>query len=220
MKHLQSRPSPASRPAAPFRAAAFAGGGFPVPAPPPAASQRRQVWAGLLSRPAAPAVAGDPNRPVLASLLAGRLCGEGVLPASLGLPETELDNLWNAYFPGPRPALPDQAVEDIPERQDLVAILLEHRAGRFPSDIWLAFIVAVACAGRGHLWQDLGLADRGELSHLLFHAFPALARQNSGDMKWKKFLYRHYCARDGIYVCPAPSCGECADHAQCFAPET
>ncbi len=184
------------------------------------ASQRRLIWAELLSRPAAAAVADDPNRPVLASLLAGRLCQEGALPASLGLPPAELDCLWNAYFPGPRPPLPDQAVEDIPERQDLVALLLEHRAGRFPSDIWLAFIVAVACAGRDHLWQDLGLADRGELSHLLFHAFPALARQNTGDMKWKKFIYRHYCTRDGIYVCPAPSCGECADHAKCFAPET
>ncbi|MEW5780935.1 MAG: nitrogen fixation protein NifQ [Pseudomonadota bacterium] len=28
-----------------------------------------------------------------------------------------------------------------------------------------------------------------------------------------------YCQRDGIYVCPAPSCGACADYAQCFAPE-
>ncbi|MGB4672845.1 MAG: nitrogen fixation protein NifQ [Azovibrio sp.] len=184
------------------------------------ATQRHRVRAGLLSRPAAAALAADPNRPVLASLLAGRLCGEGMLPASLGLPETERDKLWSTYFPGPRLALPEQAVDDIPERQDLVAILLEHRAGRFPSDIWLAFIVAMACGGRDHLWQDLGLADRGELSHLLFNAFPSLARQNTGDMKWKKFLYRYYCARDGIYVCPAPSCGECAEHAQCFAPET
>lgn len=222
MKNLQSRSPSASRPAIPFPVAALPGTGFPefAMSAPSLASQRRLLWAELLSRPAAPAVAGDPNRPVLASLLAGRLCGEGVLPASLGLPETELDNLWSAYFPGPRLALPEQAVEDIPERQDLVSILLEHRAGRFPSDIWLAFIVAVACAGRDHLWQDLGLADRGELSHLLFNAFPSLARQNTGDMKWKKFLYRYYCARDGIYVCPAPSCGECADHAQCFAPET
>ena len=52
------------------------------------ATQRRLVWAELLSRPAAPAVAADPNRPVLASLLAGRLCGAGVLPATLGLPES------------------------------------------------------------------------------------------------------------------------------------
>ena len=69
------------------------------------------------------------------------------------------------------------------------------------------------------LWQDLGLADRGELSVLMGEAFPGLAALNTGDMKWKKFIYRHYCSRDGIYVCPAPSCGECADYARCFAPE-
>jgi nitrogen fixation protein NifQ len=49
--------------------------------------------------------------------------------------------------------------------------------------------------------------------------FPALAALNTGDMKWKKFIYRQYCARDGIYVCPAPSCGVCIDYAKCFAPE-
>jgi nitrogen fixation protein NifQ len=40
-----------------------------------------------------------------------------------------------------------------------------------------------------------------------------------GDMKWKKFIYRHYCTREGIYVCPAPSCGECSDYSKCFAKE-
>jgi nitrogen fixation protein NifQ len=38
-------------------------------------------------------------------------------------------------------------------------------------------------------------------------------------MKWKKFIYRFYCTRDSIYICPAPSCRECTDYAHCFAPE-
>jgi nitrogen fixation protein NifQ len=50
-------------------------------------------------------------------------------------------------------------------------------------------------------------------------AFPRLAALNVGDMKWKKFIYRFYCSREGIYVCPAPSCGECSDYSQCFAKE-
>lgn len=83
----------------------------------------------------------------------------------------------------------------------------------------MAAIVASACAGRDHLWQDLALADRGELSHLMQVNFPALAAANCGDMKWKKFLYRQLCTREGIYVCPAPSCGECADYRRCFGPE-
>ena len=49
--------------------------------------------------------------------------------------------------------------------------------------------------------------------------FPELARANTGDMKWKKFLYRQFCAAEGIYVCPAPSCGVCKDYAKCFGPE-
>jgi nitrogen fixation protein NifQ len=188
------------------------------------ASPRHLIWADLLSRRAAANVLVDPNRHILASLLAGHLCGEGVLPANLGLPATELANLWDAYFPGPRPVPhlipPGQVTEDeMPERQDLVNLLLLHRAGQFPSEVWLAFIVAMACAGSDHLWQDLGLANRSELSRLLCNAFPSLARQNTDDMKWKKFIYRFYCARDGIYVCPAPSCSECVDYAHCFAPE-
>ncbi|MDR2092836.1 MAG: nitrogen fixation protein NifQ [Azoarcus sp.] len=186
------------------------------------ADPRRLLQTSLLARPATAHVRADPNRPVLASLLAGHLCGEGVLPADLGLPATKLENLWNTYFPGSRPVpLPDppgRAV-DIPERHDLVDLLLAHRAACFVSEIWLAFIVARACAGSDHLWHDLGLANRGELSSLLYNAFPSLARQNTQDMKWKKFIYRFYCARDGIYVCPAPSCGECVDYPLCFAPE-
>jgi nitrogen fixation protein NifQ len=181
--------------------------------------QRHLIQVELLSRPA-PGVIADPNRPLLASLLAGRLCGEGVLPANLGLDENELERLWRNYFPGPRFTLPDQTLEDIPERHDLADLLLAHRAGRFVSDIWLAFIVARACAGSKHLWHDMGLANRNELSRLLFNAFPSFARQNTDDMKWKKFIYRAYCARDGIYVCPAPSCSQCADYDYCFAPET
>jgi nitrogen fixation protein NifQ len=76
--------------------------------------------------------------------------------------------------------------------------------------------VATSCCRRNHLWQGLGLANRGELSTLMTVAFPTLAALNVGDMKWKKFIYRNYCSREGVYVRPAPSCGECADHAKCF----
>ncbi len=187
----------------------------PVPRP----VRRLALVAGLLARAVPAAVAADPLRPVLASLLAGRLLGEGVLDGTLGLAAEDWRALADRHFPGPPLPLPGRIREDIPEHDDLVALLLAHRAGRSPAEAWLAVIVARACAGRDHLWQDLGLADRGELSVLMGEAFPGLAALNTGDMKWKKFIYRHYCARDGIYVCPAPSCGECAAYARCFAPE-
>ena len=185
-----------------------------------AATQRQLIQADLLARPVEAQVFADPNRPILASLIAGRYCGEGVLSARLGLPPDALARLWADYFPGSKTRLPAQHLDKTPEHQDIIDLLLEYRAGHHPSEFWLASIVAAACAGRDHLWQDLGLANRNELSHLFFNAFPSLARQNTGDMKWKKFIYRFYCARDGIYVCPAPSCGECIDYVHCFAPET
>lgn len=180
---------------------------------------RDLLVAELLGRPAAAEAAADPLRPILASLLAGRSLHEGVLPATLGLAPHVFRQLWERYFPGDHLRLQNGAAEDIPELTDLINLLLDYRAGRGEAEAWMAQIVAWGCAGRDHLWQDLGLANRKELSILMESAFPALAALNTGDMKWKKFIYRHYCARDGIYVCPAPSCGECADYAKCFAPE-
>lgn len=180
---------------------------------------RDRLMAELLGRPAGADAGADPARPLLASLLAGRSLGRGVLPASLGLEPAAAAELWRRYFPGPPLPLTDGHCAAIPELADLERLLLDYRAGRWLSEAWLARSVACACAGRDHLWQDLGLADRRELSALMTTAFPELAALNTGDMKWKKFIYRHYCSRDQIYVCPAPSCGECADYARCFAPE-
>jgi nitrogen fixation protein NifQ len=156
---------------------------------------------------------------VLASLLVGRSLNQGVLTATLGLSKADFQMLWQDYFPGPRLDLQDGPGEEIVELNDLLNLLLEYRAGVQTVEVWLAHIVAYSCCGRNHLWQDLGLADRNELSTLMTLAFPSLAALNTGDMKWKKFIYRHYCSKEGIYVCPAPSCGECADHHKCFAPE-
>lgn len=175
--------------------------------------------AALLARPAAAPWRDDPNRPLLAQLIAGCKLGEGCLPADLGLGAGPFSALCSLYFPGPLPRLAGAGPEPIPEWEDIQRLLLDHRAGRSPSELWVANIVATACAGRDHLWQDLGLTNRDQLSRLMGGNFPHLARQNTGDMKWKKFIYKQFCARDGIFLCPAPSCGACADHAKCFGPE-
>lgn len=181
---------------------------------------RDHLMADLLARPADADALADPTRPVLASIAVGRSLGEGVLPVALGLGGARFAEFWRRYFPGPQLILIEGKHEDIPELDDIERLLLDYRAGLRDSEAWLARIVACGCAGRDHLWQDLGLANRSELSRLMETAFPALAELNVGDMKWKKFIYRHYCQRDGIYVCPAPSCGVCIDYAKCFAPET
>jgi nitrogen fixation protein NifQ len=175
--------------------------------------------ASLLAAPAEAALADDPNRPLLASLLAGQAQGEGCLPGDLGLGESRYTAMRAAFFPDIRVDRVHRPAVDLPEFEELQRLLLDHRAGRHESEVWMADILTTACAGRDHLWQDLGLCQRNELTQLMQVNFPALAAANVGDMKWKKFLYRQVCSREGIYVCPAPSCGVCKDYAQCFGPE-
>lgn len=180
---------------------------------------RSLLLAELLASPAGSQAARDPNRPLLASMIAGQACGSGALPGDLALGQSAWRHLCALYFPDCEIAAVDREIEPIPERDDLCRLLLDHRACEYPTELLVAHILAAACAGRDHLWQDLGLAGRDELTRLMWINFPALARANTGDMKWKKFLYRQLCSREGIYVCPAPSCGVCADYATCFGPE-
>ncbi len=182
------------------------------------------LLAALLATPATAAATGDPNRRLLATMIAGRAAGAGCLPNHLGLGGAAYHRMAAEHFPGYGDIAPEECAETgakaIPEWGDLQKLLVGHRAGERVSELWIADIVATACAGSDHLWQDLGLVDRAQLTTLMRANFPELARANSGDMKWKKFLYRQFCTLEGIYVCPAPSCGECKDYARCFGPET
>lgn len=83
----------------------------------------------------------------------------------------------------------------------------------------MAHVVAAGCMAADHLWQDLGLPTRGELTALMRRNFPTLAARNVKDMKWKRFLYKQLCEAEGIYTCRAPSCQVCTDYHACFGPE-
>ena len=176
--------------------------------PPDRLHHRALLCASLLQGDAGPAPVDEGNRSLLASLLAGQRAGLGCLPPRLGLADDDFAAMLAAYFPTARLPAPWPAAspERVPEWDELVQFLLDHRAGEQAEPRWMAQILAAACAGRDHLWQDLGLTGRHELSQLIALNFPALAQANDGDMKWKKFIYRQLCAREGIYVCPAPSC--------------
>lgn len=109
------------------------------------------------------------------------------------------------------------------EVEDLVALLVEHAdaaAGSAEQVHQVALTVAIASLGDNHLWQDLQLGSRAELSALMRCWFPALVARNVGDMKWKKFLYRELCHRAEILICKSPSCAVCTDQPVCFGPET
>jgi nitrogen fixation protein NifQ len=124
-------------------------------------------------------------------------------------------------FPWPllRVDFADRRVLREDEVEDVSALLLAHAApwaGPHELAQAAALAVAVACLGDNHLWQDLLLTDRGQLNGLMRHWFPALVAKNSGDMKWKKFLYRQLCEQAEILICKSPSCAVCSDHALCF----
>lgn len=81
-------------------------------------------------------------------------------------------------------------------------------------------IIATACMGFNHLWQDLGLATRGELRELMQDCFPPLVAANHDNMRWKKFFYRQICLLEtGDVSCRSPSCDACRERESCFAPE-
>ena len=182
-----------------------------------------QKLAGLYGRLITHA-SGLPNDDLFAKMLASQALKAGALPVGLGLSPEGFARLLMRHFPHSGPLLeldrtpwPGQSRMD--ERQDLLDLLLEHRAGTDESETWMAHIVTAACMGSDHLWQDLGLWSRKDLSRLMNDNFPLLSAKNTRDMKWKKFLYKQLCDREGVYVCRSPSCEVCADYANCFGPE-
>ena len=107
----------------------------------------------------------------------------------------------------------------VEEHGELVELLLAHRADESRETLWLAFTIATACLGDNHLWQDMGLCGREELSGLLRRHFTALYERNIHNMKWKKFFYKELCRQAQVALCKAPSCHACTDYAACFGPE-
>lgn len=178
-----------------------------------------ETGAGLYGRLMAHA-AGLANDDLFAKMLVSQATGVGALPPGLGLDPAAFSELLSRHFPdsGPLGLTGGDGLDAAraPERDDLVGLMLEGRAGVDASETWMAAIVAAACMAGDHLWQDLGLWSRQDLSRLMTANFPHLAAKNDRDMKWKKFLYRQICDREGIPVCPAPSCQACADYAKCF----
>jgi len=105
------------------------------------------------------------------------------------------------------------------EFDDLLQLMLEHAAIQDEQHRQVAHLVATACMGHDHLWQDLGLPNRDALSRLLSDHFPTLAAKNTGNMKWKKFFYKQLCEQAEVFICKSPSCGVCCDYDKCFGPE-
>ena len=167
---------------------------------------------------------GQGNDDALARMYASWMTGNGASPQAWGLSRPDCAALMNYHFPGYAAAVvphaaPPAARERSDEVADLEELMKSHRAGLSTSELWMASIVARACLASDHLWQDLGLWCRADLSQLMQRNFPALAEKNVQNMKWKKFLYKQLCVAEGVYVCRSPSCEVCADYQDCFGSE-
>lgn len=166
----------------------------------------------------------ETNVDIIARMLASRRLGEGAMPPWLGLSEERFASMLQAYFPG---AMMPEGIESgeivdparMQEGAELRTLILNHAETLDEKTRWMAEVLVAGCMGGDHLWQDLGLWSRKDLSRLIAHNFPALAAKNDKDMKWKKFLYKQLCNAEGIYVCRSPSCEVCPDYSDCFGPE-
>lgn len=148
---------------------------------------------------------------------------DGLLPASLGLGVERFQALVSRHFPTLciNPWLvashkPDE--RRLQERRDVVRLLLDlssHGEAEVDRLDW-SEIIAQGCMGNGHLYHDLGFANRDMLNQLMATYFAPLKKLNHRNMKWKKFIYRQLCQREGIYVCRSPSCASCVDFRTCF----
>jgi nitrogen fixation protein NifQ len=180
------------------------------------------LYASLVDSPGP----GDPfDRHVFACILAAAAGEpERSLSEACGLSSAELNDLFDAYFPLAHnllsALLPDgETGVDQWEEPDLRRLLVDNGTAGGREERWLAAMVARRSLLPNHLWEDLGLLSRRDLSGFLHRHFAPLAARNVRDMKWKKFFYKQLCEETGLSLCKSPVCDDCADFAVCFGPE-
>lgn len=185
------------------------------------------VYTALIGTPK-PAQVKDEDRHLFACLIAVATREPYDTAAALGLDDGNLAFLIAANFPGfDRTLLAQHAgsLKDPPPAfsHEVLAILLSHvpasGSRNWHQSVRLAHILAVRAALPGHLWVAMGLFERSELTAAIRRFLPSLAEANHQNMRWKRYLYKQVCERNGGMMCKAPNCGVCSDHELCFADE-
>lgn len=173
---------------------------------------------------------GDPETPdgfdlhvaacIFALAIAESVSGGRPLTATTGLDPADLAVAVGTWFPHVPDLRSDEPVERSADEACMLDLLTQCATDGSPMQIRLAAMIARRAQSPNHLWQDLGLRHRGDLSRLMMRHFRPLAARNSTDMKWKKFLYRMICRDAGYSLCTAPTCSECCDFDLCFGDES
>lgn len=165
----------------------------------------------------------DFDRHVFACILAAAASEGGALTQRSGLGDVDLASLVRTYFGGRRPVALPRRERDDPVDMEEIAIVADllgaHRSSEGEKGRWLCALIARRALEPNHLWEDLGLRDRAELTRLMSVHFQPLFARNTRNMRWKRFIYRLMCEDDGFAMCSTPVCSNCSDYALCFGVE-
>jgi nitrogen fixation protein NifQ len=176
--------------------------------------------------PADAAVEDDASfdRHVLASILAVAAMEGGVVAERAGLANNDLVKLIERQFPAATGVAAAWCAQvERPEDEETAMVrdlLLANRSIENDVSRWLSAMVARRAMEPNHLWEDLGLRDRDELTRLLDRHFQPIACKNTKNMRWKRFFYRSMCEDDGFVMCSTPVCTQCADFHRCYGDES
>jgi len=172
----------------------------------------------------------DPDAAFFATVI-GKSLAHGDLARS-GLAPDELDDVLAQRFPGARDSH-DPALSDLPARLAayraqgladpqpgftlLLRVLLDaYGASPCTTTAWVTSVLAHACLRPDHLWRDLGLTGREDVTALLTRHYPGLVVRNTRNLRWKKFLAYAACEHAGLPAAAAPGCAACEDHDFCY----
>jgi nitrogen fixation protein NifQ len=163
------------------------------------------------------------DRHIFASILAVAASEGGAVAERAGLTAGDLGALIAQWFPLAH-AIDTAWYQASQTEDDEVGMVRDLLLGQRSSDgdagRWLAAMIARRAVEPNHLWEDLGLRDRSELTRLLARHFGPLAIRNTGNMRWKRFFYRMLCEDDGLVMCSTPVCTHCRDFDLCFGDES
>ena len=166
---------------------------------------------------------------LLTRAISGVLTGaqEGLLPLftwTLGMPQGDLLHMVQHCFPELGELEPgddsdyERILQSVPQDfNEMVSMLLAEPSDfdEQPERAWLARAVVAASFGEQHLWEDLGLFGREDVSTLLAQYFPALAQRNVRGMRWKRFLFHELSLRLNRADTMPPGCAQCEEFERC-----
>ena len=167
-----------------------------------------------------------PQRNAADTIMFARLIGAKLASGELlhlGLTRAALEALRSRHFPDAKSlhAVPEPIAvhEHRPFVDALHAFLLHHESSLAATDddaLCLATIIATACLRPDHLWRDLGLDGRDDVTAILTRHYPQLVARNTDNTRWKKFLARELAGSQGCEPAPAPGCPGCEDYSFCY----